>query len=156
MNIDNIIKQLSKQSAGKFLHIKNYKNNKGEVKNYTINFKLDYKKAIEKSVIKLFKFNPTTEEEKQAKEDILTSLKDYFNSTENVYIFNNKPVAGLKQDSKGKIFITGLLANKTNVEAKSVKDKIYQTLPISKFRQFELSSAKMDSISVNKKNIKVG
>ena len=156
MKIENIIKTLSKtNNKSTFIGINDYTSNAGTTKNYLINFHADYKSAVEKSVIQMFKFEPSNEKERIAKEEILSSLRNSFESVskmQDVFVGNNK-VKGLVKNGD-KIFITGFLL-KQNIDAKTVKQKIFATLPISKFRQFELNPSKMKSIIVNGKKIKL-
>lgn len=155
MKIENIIKEFSKTNKSTFLSIKGYTTAKGETKDYLINFKSEYKNAVEKSLIKLFKFMPSTEEEKLAKEEIVASLTQSLNNevTESVTV-GGKVVRGLKRNESGKLYITGLVVQAKSNE-KSVKQKIYSTLPVSRFRQFEVSPSKMKSIVINGKKIRV-
>jgi hypothetical protein len=156
MNTNNIIKFLSNiGTKSTFLNIKNYKTNKGKTADYLVNFNSDYKTAVEKSVIDLFKFVPKTNEEKQAKEELMSSLREALDSdTMESVTFKGKAVKGLKKSKAGKLFITGFIM-KQDMEPKTEKQKLYSMLPISKFRQFEISPAKMKEIVVSGKTLKV-
>lgn len=155
MKIDNIIKTFAKSGkASTILSIKNYKTNKGKTKDYLLNFHSSYKNAIERSVVQLFKFQPKTDEEKVAKEEIMESLKRSIDSfADDSVVLDGKPVNGLKNAS-GKVFITGLLVNQDS-KPTNVKQEIFSKLPVSRFRQFEISPDKMGAIILNGRKIKV-
>lgn len=155
MNTTNIVKELAKINKSTFVSIKDYTTEKGETKNYLINCNSDYKTALEKSVINLFKYNPSTKEEKEAKEEIMLSLKHSLDNYKSEQItFGDKVVKCVKKNDSGKMFIMGFVFGKTK-HPETVKGKLYATLPVSRFRQFEISPNKMGSIVVNGKNIKV-
>lgn len=156
MKTENIVKFISKASkSSTFVAIKNYTTKKGKVSDYVINFNSDYKSAVEKSVIELFKFVPETEEQKVAKEELMSTLRRAIDSnTLNSVTVNGKEVKGLKKSKSGKLFITGFLL-KQDMSPKTEKEKIFATLPISKFRQFEISPQKMKQIVIQGKGLKV-
>jgi len=156
MKIKNIIKELSKiNDSCKFVAINGYTTNKGETKNYLINFRADYKSAVEKSIIMAFKFTPSNSEESEARDSILNSLRQSALSKDvtKEVIFDGKPVKGLAKCGE-KIFINGFIL-KQNYDANSVYDKIYNTLPVSKYRVFEISPNKMKSMVISGKTIKI-
>lgn len=156
MKTENIVKFISKASkSSTFVGIKKYTTKKGKVSDYVINFNSDYKSAVEKSVIELFKFVPETEEQKVAKEELMSSLRNAIDSnTLSSVTVNGKDVKGLKKSKNGKLFITGFLL-KQDMTPKTEKEKIFATLPISKFRQFEINPQKMKQIVIQGKGIKV-
>jgi hypothetical protein len=156
MKTENIVKFISKTSkSSTFVAIKNYTTKKGKVSDYVINFNSDYKSAVEKSVIKLFKFVPQTEEQKAAKEELMNNLRQSMDSnTLTTITVNGKDVKGIRKSKNGKLFITGFLL-KQDITPKTEKEKIFTTLPISKFRQFEINPQKMKQIVIQGKVLKV-
>lgn len=156
MKIENIIKALAKTNkSSTFVAINDYVSNKGTKKNYLINFHTDYVSAVEKSIIQMFKFEAKTEEEKTAKEEILSSLRRSLDSNVALDpVFNGKDqVKGLGKNGD-KIFLTGFLV-KQDSTPKTTKQKMFAELPVSKFRQFELNANKMKSLVIDGRTIKL-
>ncbi|MCZ2224411.1 MAG: hypothetical protein LC122_12380 [Chitinophagales bacterium] len=165
MNIDNFIKVLTQNTRSTFATIHNYVNSDGEVSDYNLVLNSDYASLVKRSIAKLEKFAPKTKDEKQAKEKIAKSLQKSLNSVADnfaqVTTKDGKVVKGLKQN-RGKFYITGILVNKrkfndnkSKTKQLTCEQKIFNTLPISRFRQFKLSPDKNLKIAVNGKSIKI-
>tara|TARA_R110000868_G_scaffold77151_1_gene221239 strand:+ start:146 stop:697 length:552 start_codon:yes stop_codon:yes gene_type:complete len=178
MNKENFIKQLSNlKSASTFLSIMGYRNEFSEIANYNITFNMSYKNALLKSIKILNKYQPTSDSEMQAKLELLNSfnkslsnLKDSSNeelSSPFNKVLNDKglPIKGLKVNSKTdeiylyglvvhkKVVMPGLYPNSSKKEFTVIKDKLKALCPVSKYRQFKMSSSQVNYISVQKNKI---
>lgn len=160
--MESLFKVLSKKSNSHFITIRNYKNSKGEVSNYSVILNFDYKKAVEKSKKILSERKSFSPDEIEAKKSILEALNKPSPHTNKDVVpartKSNKIVNGVFYNKKTKkYYIFGRIVHKkTNAssanvksETKSLKDGLRSICPISQIRQFELSADKMYSISTN-------
>ena len=162
MKINKFINLLSKNQSTQFVSLIGYKTAKGETNNYNVIINYNYESLVAKSIIKVMKFVPITDEQTQAKKEILESLQASIISTDSklypVVDNDGNTIKSLRKNKKEDIYLVGMLVNKaskeTQSEPKTEKDKIFKTLPVSKIRQFKLTED-IGNISINKRKIKI-
>lgn len=171
MNNDLFVKELGKLRSGStFLSLKGYRNAHGEVSNYSLVFHMSYEKALEKSIDIVNKFEPTSELQLEAKNNVIASLtkslsKPAIEEVNDAYVhFQNEDgsyVKGVKlHQESNTIHIYGLQVHKRvlipgeyptrNKRPLTVEQDFIKSLtPVSKFRQFKITRNQVDSISVD-------
>lgn len=158
-----------------FLALRNYTNSSGEVADYSIVFHMSYKNAVERSLEMIEEYEPTTDVEKKAKEQLINSYtssltKIEYNATcpEGEEILQDgyqSLCKGVKLHiESGNVHIYGLLNKKTvhtpgeyktknSSELTKTKSRLSKDHPVNKFRQFIVAADKVDCINVQKLNI---
>lgn len=170
--MNKIVEQLSElKPNATFLTLRNYTNNNGEVSDFSLVFNISYKTALEKSLEMIEEYEPTSEIEKKAKDQLINSytnslVKIEHNATcpEGEEILQDgytQLAKGVKLHiESGAIHLYGLLNSKkvhTPGEYKSVKSseltltkkRLSKDLPVSKFRAFVISPEKLGCINVH-------
>lgn len=159
MKIKDFVKFMASDTKTQFANLTNYKNSKGETNNYNLVINYNYSEILAKSLVKLARLVPENDEQAQAKKELLesiqTSMTSYDSSLQSVRDDNGNLAKALKQNAKGDLYLFGLVVNKTSKdkEPKTVKDKMLNSLPISKIRQFKVTDNDIGKISINKKKI---
>jgi hypothetical protein len=173
--MDNLqfVTELAKlRSASTFLTLKGYKNEASEVADYNIVFHMSYENALKKSLEVLSNFTTTTDLEKLAKLDLMSSFAKSLGKMANIPVeeiddaytrfFDDDGdyIKGVKMHTAtGTLHLYGLVVNKkvympgmytkTNKKPLTIaKDKLRYLTPVGKFRQFKITSSQVDSISV--------
>jgi hypothetical protein len=162
MKINKFINLLSKNQNTQFVSLIGYKTARGDRNNYNVVINCEYESLVAKSIVQMMKFVPTTEEQTQAKKEILESLQASIISTDSklypVTTDDGKTVKSLRKNKNDDIYLVGMLVNKASKEdkvaPKNEKDRLFKTLPVSKIRQFKLTDD-IENISINKKHVKI-
>jgi hypothetical protein len=168
----SFLTELSKISPNStFLTLVGYKNSIGEVSNYSIVFNSDYTTALKKSIAILENYEPDSDIDDysgpKAKAELLASLYSSLDNitngknTDSTYThFGNASgtdfMKGVKlHEASNTLYIFGLIVHKKVITAvdkkrkeKSVKQKMMEMLPVSRFRQFRISSKNVHRVSV--------
>jgi hypothetical protein len=164
------IKKLNPSST--FLTIKKYQSESGEIADYNLLFNVRYDSLLESSITTLEHYAAKTPDEVKAKMELIdsfsSSLKklegskgDEIVSPEFMQFTNNgKNIKGIKMHTEsGALYLSGLVINKrshkegnqTNTNSSSfslVKNQLREKCPVSKFRQFKITSDKLHCIHV--------
>lgn len=169
------VAELSKLRPGStFLTLHKYMNAAGEVADYSIVFHMSYKSAIERSVSILEGKIPSNDIEVVAKAELLTSFQKSLEMINNppdasdndAYSFfsdeNGTIISGVKLHKKtNALHIFGLIVHKklympasvkvvNHLPLTTAKNKLREDLPVTKFRQFKITSSQVDRITVQK------
>lgn len=172
MNVAQFVSELGKlRPSSTFLSIKGYRNQYGEVANYNIAFHINYKNALERSLIQLESYVPEDDLEDEAREKILNSLKKSLDNSNNSE--DKKDSAYLHfSDDKGnlikgvklhidtntlhlygfvvhkKVIMPGIYPKVNQKPLTKVSNNLRSKLPVGKFRQFRIHPSQVESISV--------
>lgn len=180
MDNDHFVAELSKiRPSSTFLSLNGYKNSQGEVADYGIVFHVSYQSLLERSVVELGAYIPENDVEAQAKEELLKSYETSLEKLktkaqeelEDAYTHfkddSGNYIKGVKlHKESGTLHLYGLVNSKkvlvpgTYKEVKSkdltvAKNKISKSLPISRWRQFKISSNQVKSVKVEKLELTV-
>ena len=158
-----------------FLTLHKYRNNSGEIADYSIVFNMSYKNSLERSINILESYIPESDIEIVAKSELLTSfkkslgnIKDEPDVNDAYTVFKDESgnvIKGLKlHKNTNAIHLFGLIAHKkvympvVRDEVKhhpltEAKSKLRDMCPISRFRQFKIVASQVDSITVQHKNL---
>lgn len=155
-----------------FLTLKGYRNEASEVADYSIIFNISYKNALIKSIAALEKYIPNDDSESAAKQELISSFKTSIDKVDtNIiedldphydYFFNEDDsiIKGVKYHPKSetlhlyglvahkKVIMPGTYAKRRKQDFTIVKDRLRKLCPVSKFRQFKITPAQVDSIQV--------
>lgn len=173
MNRTQFVAELGKlRPSATFLSVVGYRNEFSEVADYSIVFHMSYENALKRSITKLKSFKPDTDFECEAKEELLASFKHSLHKIESVPVekiddaytrfFNNEGnyIRGVKLHTKTQaLHLYGLINHKRIImpgyyprdsrrELTVIKDKLRQSCPIGKFRQFRILPSQVDKIVV--------
>lgn len=143
----NSIQNIKKCST--FMTIKGYKNKIGEVADYSIVFNISYKTSLERSIKKLQAFNPTSNEEIQAKTALLQSFQ---NSLKNITNTPSVKVNGNTIHVFGRVVHKKVISSANKSKQISTKERLRNMCDVSKFRQFKINN-NLEHIAVD--NIKI-
>lgn len=172
--MENFIKQLSLLKPNStFLTLKGYRNEHSEVADYSIVFNMSYENALNKSLEVLKAHHPSDTLEIQAKEELINSFNKSLNNLKDIpmeeledhYVGfldeNGKYIKGIKAHIATntlhlyglivhkKVIIPGSYPVKNKLPLTIAKDKLRRMVPVGRFRQFKITSAHVDYISVN-------
>jgi hypothetical protein len=167
------IEALSKlRPSSTFLTIRGYSNDHGEVADYSIIFHINYRSALERSLLQLESIVPENDLEAQAKKELITSYKTSLEkmdtipleeAEENYTYFkdeNGHPIKGVKLHKENNtLYLYGLVVHKRVLipgnykEVKSrpltlAKNKLKRDLSVNKFRQFKILPSQIEEINV--------
>ena len=164
----NEISKISPRST--FLSVMGYRSEASEVANYSIVFNMSYTNALKRSIATLEAMTLTSDLDRQAREELLASYNKSLSNPEKVedrepaYTYyvdsDGTPVGGVKLHiSSNTLHIYGLVNAKRvllpgsykTVNSKPItiaKKKLSSQTSCGKFRQFRLTSANVDKISV--------
>ncbi len=165
--------ELSKlRPSSTFLTLKGYRNEYGEVADYSIIFHMSYENALRKSINTLQQYIPINDVYAQAKNELIDSFESSLNKIQETPIEkiedgytrffdeNNNYIKGIKLHaatqtlhlyglvSQKKILIPGTYPKKNKRELTIAKDKLRAMCSVGKFRQFKILPQNVDSISV--------
>jgi hypothetical protein len=171
--IMDFVTELGKlRSSSTFLTLKGYRNESSEVADYNMVFHMSYANALQKSLDVLKKLKTPTDLEKQAKSELMesfqtsltkmatTPLEDVddaytrFTDDDGAYIkgvklhtnTNTLHLYGLVVHKR--VVLPGNYAKKNKKPLTLAKDKMRYLTPVGKFRQFKITPAQVESISV--------
>ncbi len=174
MDKKEFIQELAKlRPSSTFLSLIGYRNASSEVADFNIIFHISYKSALQKSLDILNSFDPQTDLDLLAKEELIQSynnslLKIESQSIEEIddayqrfFDENNNYIKGVKlHRGSNALHLYGMVVHKRlripgNYDAKNskpltiAKKKISKLCPVSKFRQFKITPNQVDHISVD-------
>ena len=167
MNYQLFIDTISKLNpSSTFLALKEYRNEYGDISDYSIVFNINYKNALKRSIKKLNEIIVDDDLSIIAKRELLNSFNLRLNSENNntysrVVNSNGDYVNGIKIHNKTKtLYLYGLLVHKRNIlpgkypkrnhrPLTIAKNKLYDMCPVSKFRQFIFSEDRVNYISLH-------
>lgn len=181
MQNEELVAEFAKLNpSSTFCTLKEYKSSTGEIADYNIVFHVSYESLLNRSISQLESYIPENEIEAKAKKELIVS---YSNSLEKLktrvqeelednYLHfkdvNGNYIKGVKLHKEtNTLHCYGLIVNKNVIvkgsfkEVKSseltlAKNKLSKNLPISKWRQFKITSNQVKSINVQKTNISLG
>ncbi len=168
------VNELSKlRPSATFLSLMGYRNEAGEIANYSIIFHVSYESTLRRSIEALDSLEPKTDYERIAKEELLdsywasldrmatTPLEELLDSNYTYFMDDNhKIIKGIKMHHSGILHLYGLVNHKrvllpgnyrpgdSRRPLTKAKDQLRKSLPISKWRQFRLTANQVDRISV--------
>lgn len=172
MDHNQFISELSKiRSSSTFLSLKGYKNNYGEIADYSIIFHMSYKNALERSILALETYIPESELEAKARQELLDGYNNSIQKidsapeeiSENYSSFkddNGNLIKGVKlHNSSNTLHLYGLIVHKKVIVAGNypeknkrpltlAKEKLKNLCPVNKFRQFKILPNNVERISV--------
>lgn len=172
MNTVDFVTELAKLRPGaSFMTLKSYRNEHGEVADYSIVFHISYHSALQRSLDKLEVMTVDTELEKQAKEELTHSLRNSLmkqeeqpiEEREDAYLhfsYDGEPVRGVKLHVESntlhlygsvvhkRVLLPGIYKKVNSKPLTIAKNKMQSLLPISKFRQFKILPEQVESIAV--------
>jgi hypothetical protein len=178
MNKINFINTFAKiRPCSTFIQLHHYKNELGEVANYNLVFHISYHSAVKRSFSILSDYNnnysPKSKLEVQAMDELLSGyqaslaknhLADKHYSS--VISETGEIVKGLKQHKEtGALYLYGAVVHKNVITPgyskkignknplTVIKDHLRMMTPLSKFRQFKISSDSLQKISAHKLEI---
>ena len=148
-----------------------YRNEAGEVSNYSLVFHISYHSALQRSLDKLEGMIVDTDLERQAKEELTHSLRNSLLKSEEQPIEEREDhylhfqhegeyVRGVKLHVESntlhiygsivhkRVLLPGIYKKGNSKPLTIAKNKMKSLLPISKFRQFKILPDQVESISV--------
>jgi hypothetical protein len=173
MSQEQFVSELSKlRPAATFMSLLGYRNESSEVADYSIVFHMSYKNALRRSIVALDSIVPEDDYAAIAKQELIISYQaslDKMDTTPVEEIDDNytrffdsdgSHIKGVKLHTEtNTLHLYGLVNHKrvlmpgqykqTNRRPLTIaKDKLRRLCPVSKFRQFKITPAQVDSISV--------
>ena len=172
MNKIQFVNELAKlRPASTFLSVLGYRNAFSEVSNYNIIFHMSYESALKRSIKILQDTVTDNDMQAQAKQELLTSfnqsllkVKTPIEEIDDAYTrffdTDGKYIKGVKMHTEtGALHLYGLIVNKrilmpgmypvdTRKTLTVIKDKLRESTPVGKFRQFKILPTQVDLISV--------
>jgi len=160
-----------------FLSIKEYRNNYGEIANFSVCFHASYLKTVEKTAEIVEAFVPNSDAEEEARHELLESFNWTLSGFNPLYTCNGvyedimdsigKPIPGIKLHKnqnlvhinamiiRPKIIISKALYPYVNRSEKTIAKKIIKgKTPLGKWLQFKLEPGRFDELIVQKMRIK--
>ena len=174
MNKDQFVKELSKlRSSSTFLSLIGYRNEFSEVADFSIVFHMSYENAVRRSIDVLNGILPKDDLEALAKEDLIESLEGSLKRAIEIppeeiddaytrfFDEDGRYIKGIKMHTvSGMLHLYGLVVHKRCImpgiyppdnrkPLTIAKDRLRSMCPVGKFRQFKITSDKVESISVD-------
>lgn len=173
MNKIDFVSELSKlRTSATFLSLTGYRNEHGEVADYSIVFHISYENALKRSIMALECVVPEDDMQTLAKQQLLDGYNKSLSNiattpveeVENAYTrfldSNGKYVKGVRLHTEtNTLYIYGML-NSKRVTAAGIyparnkrpltiaKDKLRRLCSVDKFRQFKITPSQVQKISV--------
>jgi hypothetical protein len=173
MDRDQFINQLAGlRSASTFLTLKAYRNSAGEIADYSVIFHMSYRNALQKSLTMLEDMQLTSDLEKRARQELITSFNQSLIKMEETPVeeiedgytrffdSDGEYIKGVKVHTNTntlhlygnvvhkRVLIPGTYKETNRRPLTIAKDKLRSKLPVSKFRQFKIVPSQVDRISV--------
>lgn len=174
MDTKDFITELSKlRTSSTFLTVSGYRNEAGEISDYSIVFHMSYENALRKSIEQVAVMDLKEPLEIQARQELIQSWTNSISTMqstpmealdESVYTHfkddDGKYIKGVKvHNASGALHLYGLIVHKKTrmpgtYPAKNrrpltiAKDKLRHLTPVGRFRQFKITPEQVDSISV--------
>ncbi len=172
MDKSAFVSELGKlRSSSTFLTLKGYRNEHGEVADYSIVFHMSYKNALTKSLMALESYIPVGANEVKARLELIESFKASLNKPSDpaeepddtyskFHDDDGNAIKGVKLHNESdtlhlyglvvhkKVTMPGVYKEKNKRELTIAKDKLRRLTPVGKFRQFKILPENVDSISV--------
>lgn len=173
MNNQDLVSELGKlRTSATFLSLMGYRNESGEVADFSIVFHISYENAIKRSILALEPVIPENDLEAQAKRELIDGYKNSLakmattpiEEIEDAYTrFTDEDgthIKGVKLHTETdtlhlfglvnskRVIIPGQYKSSNKRPLTIAKDKLRKLCPVDKFRQFKLVSTQVDRISV--------
>lgn len=172
MDTKQFVAELAKlRSCSTFLTLKKYHSSSGEIADYNIIFHMSYENALLRSIAALQSIVPSSDLEAQAKDECLHSFMESLDKVQTssfeeddgyrrFFDDDGKHIKGIKlHEETNTLHLFGLVVNKKvlvpgnykkcNSKPLTIaKNKLRKLCPVSKFRQFQINSDQLESISV--------
>lgn len=155
------------------LSIMNYKNNHDEIANYSMVFHIDYKKAVVRSQNIIRAYRASTDLERVAKAELLSSYEETLSGKGNsrdtashayepIMDGDGKIISGVRWHSnKARIYCWGFVVHKlvlapgvyprdNRTPLIKTKDKLRQLTPVDRFRQFIIIPERFQTLGIEK------
>jgi len=165
------VELLKLSSSSTFLSVKGYTNEFGEKSNFQIVFNIDYIKAVKKAIKIWTEYQPQSDLESYARNELIQSYTDTLNNcsrstSASAYIpisdLRGNLIKGVKFHYKEnaihlfgfllkkKVLIPGVYIKRNKRPLTHAKDRLRSLTNLSKFRQFKLVQGRFDTINVGK------
>jgi len=175
MDVRNIIAELGKlRPSATFLSLHSYRNEHGEVADFSIVFHMSYENALRRSIQHLETLHPTDDLGRQAKRELvdgyqksltklaLTPVEEIDDAYTRFFDEDGNYIKGVKLHTEtATLHLYGLLNSKRilipgqyptrNKRALTIaKDKLRKGCPVDNFRQFRITPEQVDAIRVER------
>lgn len=167
----SFVQEIAKlRPSSTFLTLKGYRAESSEISNVSLVFNISYTNALTRSIATLESLSLGTDLERQARSELLESYRKSLANPEKVeerepaytYFLNddNEPVKGVKYHiasgtlhlyglvSQKKILLPGIYKTVNSRPLTIAKRKLSSLTSVGKFRQYKLTSDRVDSINV--------
>jgi len=174
MDNAKFVSELAKlRPSATFLTLIGYRNEASEVADYSIVFHMSYENALKRSIAALQAVVPVDDLEAKAKRELIdgyttsldkmaeTHVEEIGDAYTRFYDESGTPIKGVKlHTATNTLHLYGMVNakrvlmpghyTKTNKRELTIaKDKLRKLCPVSKFRQFKITSDQVDRISVD-------
>lgn len=175
MNQQDFVSELSKlRSSSMFLTLKSYLNDASELADYSIVFHMSYKNALEKSIATLNAMSLSTDLERLARREVLTSfenslvkmastpIEEIDDAYDRFFDEEGQHIKGVKYHrdtdtlhlyglvSQKRVLIPGTYKKVNSRPLTIAKKKLTALTSVGKFRQFKITASNVDAIKVGK------
>jgi hypothetical protein len=173
MNTSKFVSELAKlRPSATFLSLIGYRNEYSEVADYNIVFHVNYKNALQRSIIALEGVVPTDNLMAQARQELIdgytksiskmseTPVEEIDDAYTRFFDTDGNYIKGVKLHTKTntlhiygfvnvkRVIMPGNYPHRNKQELTVAKDKLRKLCPVSKFRQFKITESQVDKISV--------
>lgn len=173
MDQKQFVGELSKlRPSATFLSLNGYRNEHSEVADYSIVFHISYENALKRSIAVLDAVVPADTLQALAKRELidgystslnkiaLTPVEEIDDAYTRFFDSDGSYIKGVKLHTKTntlhlyglvnskRVIIPGQYAHRNKKDLTKVKDQLRKLCPVDKFRQFKITSAQVDRISV--------
>jgi hypothetical protein len=172
MNKEQFVQALSTlRPTSTFLTLRGYRNDFGELTDFSIAFHISYKSALQKSLKQMQSFKATTRLEEAARQELVDSfrlalvraeesIEDIQDGFTRFFDDEGNYIKGVKMhNATATLYLYGLVVHKRirepvkYVESDShpmtvAKDKLRYLTPVGKFRHFRITPPKVELITV--------
>lgn len=173
MDQNMFVSELGKlRPSATFLSLLGYRNEHGEVADYSVVFHISYENALKRSILALEGIVPADDLEARAKRELIES---YTNSLEKMTITpveeiddaytrffdeNGDYIKGVKLHTATstlhlygfvnhkRVIVEGVYPKRNKRDLTKAKDKLRKLCPVEKFRQFKIVPGQLDRIAV--------
>lgn len=173
MNKTEFVSELSKlRTSATFLSLTGYRNEHGEVADYSIVFHMSYENALKRSIMALETVVPEDAMQVVAKQELLDGYHKSLNNIATIPVeeiddaytrffdSDGKYIKGVKLHTESdtlhiygllnakKVIVPGVYPTRNRRALTIAKDKLRKLCPIDKFRQFRITPFQVEKIAV--------
>jgi len=173
MDRNQFVEELSKlRSSATFLSLLGYRNDHSEVADYSIVFHMSYENALKRSLLVLESVVPTDALHALAKQELLdgyakslnkiaiTPIEEIEDAYTRFFDSDGNYIKGVKLHTETdtlhlyglvnskRVLIPGQYPTRNRRDLTKAKDELRKLCPVEKFRQFKITPAQVDRISV--------